>query len=296
MAVGVYGTIRASDINISDIEIFYNYASSREAVSTDMFSLDPADVLTELQIPTSEQLPGRQNLLEGLYNLRLPATVFNATGVYTLYITGKRIYTSILDCGVLSSMPNIRGILLDSNQLDATLRSANALQGFRIEYINSDGTKLRNICRYIVSSNRVSPISSNISNSSQRTVRYTFDDTSNLLFLQLTPSSSSTLKPNSTPFIGFSSQDIILSNTLFSPICLEIVMQNEDIDSIAQLISGEQIKNVNTGELTLFDENRNIKKQFNLYSIKDDVNNALYEIKENKTNINPISFDDIVNV
>jgi hypothetical protein len=36
------------------------------------------------------------------------------------------------------------------------------------------------------------------------------------------------------------------------------------------------------GVYTIYDENNNIYQQFNLYEIKDDFNNLLYEVKENR--------------
>ena len=52
------------------------------------------------------------------------------------------------------------------------------------------------------------------------------------------------------------------------------------------MIAGNQIKDVQNGILTYFDENNQIMRQFNLFEIKDDVTNVpLYEVKEKRTNI-----------
>lgn len=296
MAVGTYGVQRESDINISDIEMYYNYSPSRENFSTEFFSLDPTEVLTELQLPATQQLPGRENLLAGLLTCKLPANIFNAVGFYTLYIRPKSIYLAISDCGVLSSMP-IKGLIINGNDIDSKLRSNNSLVGYYITYINADGTKLRNVSRVIVSSNKVVPISGNIGTTSSRSIRYNFDDSGNLIFLQVSPSSSSSLKSSALPFIGQAGQNVILQNSFFSPICVEIEMTNNTIDSLVNYVAGNQLKNNKNGELTYFDENNNITKQFNLYEIQDSgTGESLYEVKQVKTTIDNIDFNQITSV
>ena len=113
---------------------------------------------------------------------------------------------------VLSSLPSVKGIVLDANQLPENLRPNNALQGYRIEYVDATtNTKIRNVVRYVVTSNRVVPVSENVGNTSQKAIRYRFDDSGTLLFVQLTPSSSSDVKPNASPFIGNPDQLILIS-------------------------------------------------------------------------------------
>ena len=56
-------------------------------------------------------------ILGGLYNLRLPAETFTQLGIYTLYIRPAEIRTSITDCGVLSALPNVKGIVVDLNKV-----------------------------------------------------------------------------------------------------------------------------------------------------------------------------------
>lgn len=302
MATGTYGNIRPSDASPNDMEIFYTFTPNRETLVTETFSLNPTDIIAELQIPEDEQTGGEENLLEGLYNITLPATIFNQIGFYTLYIRPKILtdintdgHIKIVDCGVLSALPTVKGIVIDSNQLDENLRANNALQGFKIEYLNLDGTKLRNTVRYVVTSNKVIPVTENIGNTSQTAVRYRFDDSGNLLFLQLTPTASSNVKPNIRPFIGIPNQNILMSNTYFNPVAIEIELTENDIESLIGYVAGEQIKDVDNGILTYYDQNRNITRQFNLYEIKDDVSNvSLYEVKEKRETIDSSQeFDDI---
>lgn len=287
MSIGTYGNIRPADVDIEDIAIYYSFAPNRETNPDIIYPLNAIEILTYNYLPQAEQIANTENLLEGMYTMQLPATVFNQLGIYTIYIKPKTFSLNIVDCGVLSSLPTIRGLIIDGNTLpNSNLLTNNALQGYKIEYLNSDGTKLRNTVRYVVTSNRVSVITENIGNTSQKATRYRFDDASNLIFLQLTPSSSSDTKPNSLPFLGTAGQTILISNTFFSPLVVEVEMVENTISTIANMIAGNQIKDVQNGILTYFDENNQIMRQFNLFEIKDDVTNVpLYEVKEKRTNI-----------
>lgn len=288
MAVGTYGIIRPADVSIDDIDIYYNYTPNRETKNDIIYKIpNPNDLLTYNYLPTDEQIVGNENLLEGLYNLRLPASVFSSLGIYTIYIRPKKVITTIIDCSVLSSLPSVKGLVLDSSALPEGLRANNALQGYRIEYIDpTTNNKIRNVVRYVVTSNKVSVVEGNVGNTSQKTVRYKFDDSSQLLFLQLTPSSSTDVKPNALPFIGNPNQTILISNTFFSPLVLEVEMVQNTIDTLTDFVAGEQVKDVDNGILTYYDSNRVITKQFNIFEIKDDVNNvSLHEVKERRTNI-----------
>lgn len=297
MAVGIYGTTRPADVNIDDIDVYYNYTPNRETSNNDIYQLDANSLLSYNYLPTDEEIPEySENLLEGLYNLRLPASVFGELGFYTIYLKPKKVYTAIVDCSVLSSLPSVKGIVLDVNQLPEGLRANNALQGYRIEYIDPSSTnKIRNVVRYVVTSNKVVPVSENVGNTSQKAIRYRFDDTGTLLFVQLTPSSSSDVKPNVSPFIGTPDQTIIISNTFFSPLVIEVDMVANTIDTLTNFVAGEQIKDVDNGLLTYYDEDRIITKQFNIYEIKESVDNVpLYEVKEKRTNIDETqNFDDV---
>jgi len=287
MAVGIFGTTRPADVSIEDIDVYYNYSPSREVINNNIIKLDSSTILSYNNLPVDEQIVGSENLLEGLYNMRLPAEVFGQLGIYTIYLKPKQVTTSIIDCSVLSSLPNIKGIVLDTNQLPENLRANNALQGYRIEYIDSiTNNKIRNTVRYVVTSNKVVPISENVGNTSQKAIRYRFDDSGSLLFVQLTPSSSSDVKPNASPFIGNPDQMILISNTFFSPLVVEVTMVKNTIDTLTDFVAGEQVKDIDNGLLTYYDENRVITKQFNIYEIKDDVNDVpLFEVKEKRINI-----------
>jgi len=296
MAVGIYGTTRPADVSIDDIDVYYNYTPDRETVNNEIFKLNSSEILSYNYLPEEEEIVGSENLLEGLYNLRLPATVFGQLGIYTIYLKPKVATTTIIDCSVLSSLPSVKGIVLDVNDLPENLRANNAMQGYRIEYIDpTSNNKIRNVVRYVVTSNKVVPVSENVGNTSQKAIRYRFDDTGTLLFVQVTPSSSSDVKPNVSPFIGNPDQTILISNTFFSPLVIEVDMVQNTIDTLTDYVAGEQIKDVDNGILTYYDQDRVIKRQFNIYEIKETVDDvSLYEVKERRTNIDETqNFDDI---
>jgi hypothetical protein len=297
MGVGLYGVTRSADVNIEDIDMYYNYAPDRQTNKTDIIPLTATELLSYLYLPSTDpnyipvidpSLTENSNVLEGLYNLRLPAAIFNQLGIYTIYIKPKLIMTTIVDCGVLSSLPTVNGIVIDlsTTPLPDNLKANNALQGFKIEYLNSDNTKMRNTVRYVVTSNKVVPVSENVGNTSQKAVRYRFDESGTLMFLQLTPSSSSDIKPNVLPFIGNIGGVILITNTYFSPLVLEVELVENTIGTLADIVGGEQIKDVQNGILTIYDKNRVITDQFNLFEIKDDVSNVpLFEVKEKRNSI-----------
>lgn len=300
MAVGTFGNTRSADVSIDDIEIYYNYTPNRETSNNDIFKLNSSEILTYNYLPTDEQVSGAENLLEGLYNLRLPASVFAQLGIYTIYIRPKTIRgLHILDCSVLSSLPNVKGIIIDTNDpnFPEGLKVNNALQGYKIEYIDSStNNKIRNVVRYVVTSNKVVSVTENVGNTSQKATRYRFDDSSPLMFLQLTPSSSSDVKPNASQFIGNQEQEIIISNTFFTPLVIEVDMVENTIDTLSDIVAGEQIKDVDNGILTYYDKNRVITKQFNIFEVKDDVGNvSLFEVKERRDSIdNTQDFNTVV--
>ena len=73
-------------------------------------------------------------------------------------------------------------------------------------------------------------------------------------------------------------------------------MVENTIESLGNLLMGEQVKDVRSGILTYFDNNREITKQYNLFTIKDSVGNVpIYEVKELRDNIDESqSIDDIL--
>jgi hypothetical protein len=159
------------------------------------------------------------------------------------------------------------------------------LVGFRVEYLNSDGTKIPNFFRVITSSFYCEPVIQNLTNTSQKSIRYRYTDgTTNLLFCTLSPSSSPTNKPNATPFIGQPNQNIVITNTFFNPVTTEIEIVEHDISTLAIALYGNQTKSIDDGVYTIYDSNNNIYKQYNLYEIRDQFNELLYEVRQDRGN------------
>lgn len=289
MAIGSYGTIRPSDVSPDDVEIIVNYTASRDV--TDNFVLKKLDASTILRPYFNNSQTGGVagvETLGGLYNLTLPADVFNALGFYTLYIRPAQIRTSITDCGVLSALPTVKGIIIDLANVPVQYINKfvpQGLVGFRVEYLNPDGTKIPNFFRIITSSFFCEPVVVNQTNTTQKAIRYRYvDGVSNLIFLTLTPSSSPTNKPNATPFIGQPDQSIIITNTFFNPVSIDIQMAEYDIDTLAIALYGNQTKSIDDGIYTIYDSNNNIFRQYNLFEIRDQFNSLLYEVRQSRGN------------
>jgi hypothetical protein len=286
MALGTYGITRPADMSPEDVEIIMNYTPSRDVTEDFVLKeLDAASLLTPY-FHNNDTGGNTNEILGGMYNLRLPANEFNQTGIYTLYIRPAEIRTTITDCGVLSALPNVKGIIVDLNNVDAKFRNkfvAQGLVGFRVEYLNDNGTKIPNFYRIVTSSFYCEPVTTNLTNSSQKSIRYRYvENGSDLLFCTLSPSSAPSNKPNATPFIGQPDQDIIITNTYFNPITLDIEMAEHDIDTLAIALYGNQTKSMEDGIYTIYDPSNNIYKQYNLFEIRDEFNNLLYEVRQDR--------------
>jgi hypothetical protein len=266
-----------------------NYTPSRDV--TDSFILTELDAQTLLKPYFNNTETGGNagvEVLGGLYNLTLPAEQFNALGIYTLYLRPAQIRTRITDCGVLSALPNVKGIIIDISNVPVQFQNKfvpQGLVGFRIEYLNADGSKIPNFFRVVTSSFFCEPVVTNEINTTQKSIRYRYvDGSSNLIFLTLSPSSSPTNKPNATPFIGQPNQSIIISNTFFNPVTLEVEMVEYDISSLAIALYGNQTKSIDDGIYTIYDSENNIYRQYNLYEIRDQFNALLYEVRQSRGN------------
>jgi hypothetical protein len=289
MSIGSYGTIRPSDVSPEDVQIIMNYTPSRDV--TDNFILTELDAQTLLKPYFNNTETGGNagvEILGGLYNLTLPAEQFNALGIYTVYLRPAQIRTKITDCGVLSALPNVKGIVIDITNVPVQFQNKfvpQGLVGFRIEYLNADGSKIPNFFRVVTSSFFCEPVVTNEINTTQKSIRYRYvDGSSNLIFLTLSPSSSPTNKPNATPFIGQPNQNIIISNTFFNPVTLEIEMVEYDVSSLAIALYGNQTKSIDDGIYTIYDSENNIYRQYNLYEIRDQFNALLYEVRQSRGN------------
>ena len=303
MAVGSYGIVRPSDVSPADVDIFYHYVPNRTTTAeVSLKRLGSEDVLTPVfhNGETSDN-PNSSGVevLGGLYNLTLTSGDFSVLGIYTLHIRPKQIRTSITDCGILASLPSVRGLVIDLSNVpteDRNKFTPQGLVGYRIEYLNSnDNTKIPNFYRLITSSFYCTPVVSNLTSTTQKAIRYQYSvAATNLLFLTITPSSAPSSRPNVVPFIGQPGQNIIITNTFFNPTTVEIEMVEHDSSTLAHALYGNQSKAVSNGIYTIYDNNNNIFRQYNLFEVKDEFNETLFEVRENRVDIDEtLNFDDI---
>lgn len=283
MATGNYGVIRPADVQPKDVQIFYNFSPSRNVAAGDLFELDAISLLRPYTSPLD--VNGNTVNFNGMYNLNLPASIFNTKGIYNIIIRPREYTIQLQDCGVLSSSPDVKGVVLNSNDLPTELITDNSLIGYRMEYYQSNGTKINNIFRIVTSSGRVEPVNQNLNNTNQKAIRYRYKDNADLIFCTLTPTSNTTTQPNKIPFIGEPGQYITLTNTFFNPVFIEVEMVEHDFETLSYGIYGNQSKSIQDGKYTIYDNQNNIYKQYNLYEIQDDNANPLYEIRQEVTNI-----------
>ena len=292
MALGTYGIVRPADINPDDVEIFYHFTPSRDKVGdSKLIKLDPNTVLIKIDNPNKAQSNVTNfEVFGGMYTLKLPVANFGVKGFYTIMIKPVEIRTSIVDVGVLSSLADIKGLIFDISSLPPNFAGKfenDGLVGYRIEYLNTTATsedaKVNNFFRVITSNNRAEPVNQNLTNTNQKAIRYRFNDNSTLTFCTVSPASASNVKPNALPFIGQPSQQVIITNTFFNPIMIEVEVVQHDVETLAFALFGNQTKSLEDGIYTIYNFNNDIYKQFNLYEIKDQFTGVpLFEIREQR--------------
>jgi len=286
MSIGVYGVKRPADVDPNDIEIVVIYSKTRNSTETQVISkLSGSQVIKPLMSTTDF---GGKNveILGGLYNMTLPKTTFNKIGFYTIYVRPAQIRAKIEDCGQLATYPDVNGLIFNIDTAPAEFLNKftnNGLDGYRVEYLNNDGSKIPNLYRVITSSFISEPVQLNTPNSSQKSIKYIYNNVGNMLFCTVTPNTAPSFKPTSTPFIGRKDQNVIITNTSFSPQMIEIEMVNYDIESLAISLYGDQTKSIDDGIYTIYDFSGNIYAQYDLYEIRDTTNKPLYEVRKRRT-------------
>ena len=263
MPNGTYGIKKPAYIKSSDVDIFYHYRPSRDSNSTEFTSFKKLD--SNLLSQTKADYSDTENyVLPGMYNMKLPLDKFSKVGIYTIYIKPKELQGMITDVSTLAAYPNIRGVVLDASNFgstDATLFNNGGLIGYRIEYFDESGTNREDYYRIITSNNRCEPLAQNLSDTNAKGIRYRFNSSSPLIFCTVTPSSSVSFNNSDIPYIGKTGQKISLVNTKFNPIMLEVEMVDHDIDTVYNLMSNDQIRDLDNGLITTFDDNGNIIHQ-----------------------------------
>lgn len=276
----VYGTKKPANISSSDVDIFYHYRPNRNSDDPDFNTFKRLESNNLRQFMGTGDNEETIMALPGMYNLQLPLNIFNKKGIYTIYIKPKEIITKILDVSVLSSYPNIKGIVIDSSDVGNPSGINGSLVGYRVEYFNNEGGRDSDF-RIITSNNRCEPVTQNFTNPSGKGIQYRFNDSSNLVFCTLTPSVNLSFNTSSNPYIGVTNQQIALINTKFNPFMMEIEMVEHDDDTISLMLEGEQIRNLEQGLITTFDENGGIYHQAKYGTAIDPDNGKSHDFKVN---------------
>lgn len=292
MGQGVYGNIKPANINIEqDIDIFYS-KSEKRGLKSSSFSRLSVENLSKSKIEDT----GVITELDGVFNLNLPTSVFGGKGYYNIYLKPKEYKTIVTDIGNLSFHDNVKGIIINSSNFEDTIpvfQTNGDASGYRIDFLstikNSDGsdieTKRPNDFLIITSNNRVSPITYNTSNDSQKSVSYRFDDNSTLWFLTVTPSNGNYIKSSEIDInlLTKVGERISIVNTSFTPKMIELDVVENDFDTLAVMVSGSQSRSIDDGIITTYDENNDIFNQQETYILKNQyTNEPIYEIRENK--------------
>lgn len=276
---GTYGTIKPANIDIAnDVQIFYNYKPNRSYDNDKTFQELPVSNL--LNVNSAEGIS-----IDGLYNLKLPLSLFGRKGIYTIYIKPKELTKTIYTTGVLVDYADVRGVIFQTNDFTENLTKNNGLAGYRIDY-DSDGEVYS---RIITSSNLCDVVPTNGQAKYRLYDNYGDAGSSNgrLIFCTVTPSSSASFTPNSLPSIGVAGETVKVVNTKFSPVMFEIEMVDHDAETLSYMIEGEQVRNLENGTFTIYNHDKEIYRQYETYTVKTQLGRPLYDIKAKKDIIDP---------
>jgi hypothetical protein len=292
---GLYGTVRSAKIDpINDAELFYFYRPNRSTTAED-FSKFKSLSASNL-VPSRGDVDGQiEDILPGMFNLRLPLDVFNDTGIYTIYIRPKEYITNLSDVSVLADYPDIRGVVINKNAVNGVTD----LTGYRIEYFDATTRERTDRAFIITSCNFCKPIWVNVSDSVNMPNRYQYtDSSSNLLFCTLTPCSYGDYSPNVAPNIGTGVEEkdlVAIINTKFSPVMIEIEMVEHDAETITTMLEGDTIMDHDNAIMTHYNDNKEIYQQYDFYEQKNSLGEPLYTVKKKRENIDSSEdYDNII--
>ena len=278
MAVGTYGTVKLADVDFNDVDVLYAYSPDRESVGDTQFQpLYNSVTNNEFR----KMLGG-----DGGYKLRLPANIFNRLGFYLLQVRPKIFQTEIVDCSFVITnndqeiQMSKKGIVIPKLQFQST----GALVGYQIEYFDDNGVKIKNFHRIITSSDLVSVNPNNNTTVSSSTT-YVLDPNGNQLFITLTPDEASLITAEASSDLGKSGQQILVSNTFFDPVMIEVEMVDQNIKTLSYALYGQSTRDLETGVYSIFDEEGNLYKQYNLLTRKKVFTEGNIDVKEERDNL-----------
>ena len=269
---GLYGTVRGAELNIDrDVDMWLVFREDRASQA----------VITKIDKPSTwlSSVTDDSSDVKGLFNLSVPVSSASTKGFYTVYIAPKKTTTSLVDVSVLSSYTGVRGIVL---RMSATgFDNVSDLIGCRIEYKNG-------AARLITSANYCEPVMVSVIDNYPAMTRYNLKSTENssgLVFCTVTPSASGSANPTSTPYIGVAGDEVEIYNTKFDPISIDIEMTDNDFDTLATMIGGDQIRSLDNGLITTYTSDHEISRQYEYFTLKKDDGTPLYEVKRKRENI-----------
>lgn len=290
-----YGIVKPSLIDIAnDVEIWYHYRPSRSSEDPDFnhFRKYPnvTSILKQSTVGDDDAILNDSTLL-GMYQLNLPVATFGRKGIYTIYIKPREYVFTIKDIGALGAYPDVRGIVIDLNEIseDENLFNTDNLVGCRVDYFtpqNGANGKFRReqYYRIITSNNKCEVMSQNLTTTNTNANAYRFNDSGTLAFLTVTPSSGPDFKGNVRPFIGSPNQRIVISNTNFDPVMIEVEMVEHDIETLSIMQEGNVVRNLDNGRVSYYNFNNEIYKQYEFFTAKDNYTSKnVAEVKIDKT-------------
>jgi hypothetical protein len=278
MAVGTYGAVKTADVDFNDVDVLYAYSPDRESVGDTQF----IPLFNSVTNNEFRKMIGG----DGGYKLRLPASIFNKLGFYMILIRPKIFQTEIVDCSFIVTnndqeiQISKKGIVIPKLQFQST----GSLIGYQVEYFDDNGNKIKNFHRIITSSDLVSVNPSNNTSNAGSTT-YVLDPNGNQLFITLTPDEASLITSEVSTDLGKSGQQILLSNTFFDPVMIEVEMVDQNIKTLSYGIYGQSTRDLETGVYSIFDENGNLYKQYTLLTQKKQFSNGNIDVKQERESI-----------
>lgn len=278
MALGTYGITRPSTVNVEDVEVFYNYKPKRSSEDANYQSFHRLEASQVLEKATSDDITDiPDNTLVGMYRLKLPLDQFGQPGVYTVYLKPREIPCTITKIGNLSAYPDVRGIVVDLT--NAGLDDAT---GYRVEYFNESGTR-EDFFRIVTSCGHCEPVSQAMNSTFSDSTGYRYNNAASLSFLTVTPSTATDFNSNDVPFIGKPDQQIVLVNTKFNPVALELEVVEYDAENLAYMLMGNSVRDLDRGLCTVYNFNNEIFWQGEFYTLKSTYNSTpKYTVRENR--------------
>lgn len=272
---GTYGTIKPAVVNIEkDVQILYNFKPNRGYDNTKTFvELQPSNLINTY-MDSNTTIP-----IDGLYNLKLPLNIFNMKGIYTIYIKPRELSLNIKAVGTLRDFPDVRGVIFSANDFsESFLKTNNGLVGYRIDY----GDGVSKYSRIITSSNLCSEVPTN------GAAKYVLNTDKNgiggnsFIFCTVSPSIANSFNAGVLPEIGYTDQSVKIVNTKFNPVMFEIEMVDHDAETLSYMLEGDQVRNLENGTFTVYNDKKEIYKQYETYTVKTQLGRPLYDIKANK--------------